>query len=123
VPSLVSALSRADADPLGPKGVGAASRLIMCELPHSLMRAAALAATSWLRGGAQPKTDRNDTLAEMIMSKPENIYNIADNHARTVQVCIDRLHELGANEQLKVLTERLQKLAVRATAADDHKGS
>jgi len=56
---------------------------------------------------------RNDTPAEMIMSKAENIYNIADNHARTVQVCIDRLHELGANEQLKMLTERLQKLAVR----------
>jgi hypothetical protein len=57
----------------------------------------------------------------MIMSRAENIYNIADNHARTVQVCIDRLHDLGANEQLKVLTERLQKLAVRATAEDDHK--
>jgi hypothetical protein len=66
---------------------------------------------------------RNDTLAEMIMSRAENIYNIADNHARTVQVCIDRLHDLGANEQLKVLTERLQKLAVRATAEDDHKRS
>jgi hypothetical protein len=66
---------------------------------------------------------RNDTLAEMIMRRAENIYNIADNHARTVQVCIDRLHELGANEQLKVLTERLQKLAVRATAEEGHKRS
>ena len=56
------------------------------------------------------------------MSKPENIYNIADNHVRTVQVCIDRLHELGANEQLKMLTERLQKLAFRATVADDSQG-
>jgi len=65
---------------------------------------------------------RNDTLAEMNMSRAENIYNIADNHARTVQVCIDRLHELGANEQLKVLTERLQKLAVRATAEDNRNG-
>jgi len=62
---------------------------------------------------------RNDTLAEMNMSRAENIYNIADNHARTVQVCIDRLHELGANDQLKALTERLQKLAERATAGDD----
>ena len=34
------------------------------------------------------------------MSRAQNVYNIADNHARTVQVCIDRLHELGANEQL-----------------------
>ena len=53
------------------------------------------------------------------MSKAQNVYNIADNHARTVQVCIDRLHKLGANDQLKTLTERLQKLAERATAGDD----
>ena len=52
------------------------------------------------------------------MSSAEHIYKIADNHARTVQVCIDRLYELGANEQLKVLTGRLQKLAVRAKAGD-----
>ena len=35
------------------------------------------------------------------MSNAKRIYDIADNHAHTVQVCIDRLHELGANEQLK----------------------
>jgi hypothetical protein len=49
------------------------------------------------------------------MSNAEHIYSIADNHAQTVQSCIDRLHELGANEQLKLLNERLQKLVVRAT--------
>jgi hypothetical protein len=31
------------------------------------------------------------------MSSAEHIYSIADNHVQTVQVCIDRLHELGAN--------------------------
>ena len=55
------------------------------------------------------------------MSRAQNVYNIADNHARTVQVCIDRLRELGANEQLNRLTGRLQELAVRATPGDDHK--
>ena len=55
------------------------------------------------------------------MSNAEHIYSIADNHAQTVQVCIDRLHELGANEQLKRLTGRLQELAVRATPGDDDK--
>jgi hypothetical protein len=49
------------------------------------------------------------------MSNAQHIYSIANDHAQTVQVCIDRLHELGANEQLKLLTGRLQKLAVRAT--------
>ena len=53
------------------------------------------------------------------MSNAEQIYRVAENHAQTVQVCIDRLHELGANEQLKRLTGRLQKLAVRATPGDD----
>jgi hypothetical protein len=48
------------------------------------------------------------------MSSAEHIYRIADNHTQTVQVCIDRLHELGANEQLKVLTGTLRKLAIRA---------
>src|SRR5262249_13551111 len=51
---------------------------------------------------------------QTIMSSAEHIYSIADNHAQTVQVCIDRLHILGANEQLRVLTGRLQKSAVRA---------
>lgn len=53
------------------------------------------------------------------MSNAKHIYSIAANHAQTVQVCIDRLHELGANEQLKLLNGRLQKLAVRATPGDD----
>jgi len=58
-----------------------------------------------------------------IISNAKHIYNIADSHAQTVQVCIDRLHELGANEQLKLLTGRLQKLVVRATAGDDDQGT
>jgi hypothetical protein len=49
--------------------------------------------------------------------------SIADNHAQTIQVCIDRLHKLGANKQLKLLTARLQKLAVQATWGDDDKGT
>jgi len=57
------------------------------------------------------------------MSSVEHIYNIADNHARTVQVCIDRLQELGANDQLKVLAGRLQKLTARAHPGDDAKGA
>src|SRR5262245_28284740 len=54
-----------------------------------------------------------------LMSNAERIYNIANDHAQTVQVCIDRLHKLGANEQLKRLTARLQRLAVQAAPGDD----
>jgi hypothetical protein len=64
-----------------------------------------------------------DNGATRSMSSAEHIYSIADNHAQTVQVCIDRLHELGANEQLKVSTGRLQKLTARADPGDDAKGA
>jgi hypothetical protein len=64
-----------------------------------------------------------DNGATRIMSSAEHIYSIANNHAQTVQVCIERLHELGANEQLKVLTGRLQKLTARADPGDDAKGA
>ena len=57
------------------------------------------------------------------MSSAKDIYNIADNHAQTLQVCIDRLHELGANEQLKLLTGRLQELAIEAKPGDARRGT
>jgi hypothetical protein len=57
------------------------------------------------------------------MTSAEHIYRIADNHAQTVQVRIDRLYELGANEHLKALTGRLQKLAIRSNPGDDDNGA
>ena len=57
------------------------------------------------------------------MSDAEHIYSIGDRHAQTIQVCVDRLQQLGANQQLKRLTRRLQKLADRATAIGDDKGA
>src|SRR6516164_3098444 len=70
-----------------------------------------------------PLSDPRFIRTETIMSDVEHIYSIADSHTQTVQVCIDRLHELGANEQLKQLTGRLQKLAARATAGVDDRGT
>ena len=73
------------------------------------------------RWGATSPDDGAFPGLQTIMSSAEHIYGIADNHAQTVQVCIDRLHDLGANEQLKRLTGRLQKLAVRARPRNDDK--
>jgi hypothetical protein len=70
-----------------------------------------------------PLADPRFIRAETIMSNVEHLYSIADSHAQTVQVCIDRLHELGANEQLKLLTGRLQNLAARATVGVDDQGT
>ena len=55
------------------------------------------------------------------MSSAKHVYSIADNHAQTVQVCIDRLHHLRAKQQLKRLAERLQKLATQAAPGDGQK--
>ena len=46
------------------------------------------------------------------------IYDIAAKHLHTAQICVDRLHELGATHELKLLTLRLQPLAFRATPND-----
>src|SRR5215475_11698255 len=70
-----------------------------------------------------PLADPRFSRTETIMSNVEHLYSIADSHAQTVQVCIDRLHELGANEQLKLLTGRLQNLAARATVGVDDQGT
>ena len=43
------------------------------------------------------------------------IYDIAAKHLNTVQVCVDRLRELGANHELKLLTSQLQRLAFQST--------
>jgi hypothetical protein len=46
------------------------------------------------------------------------IYDIAAKHLQTAQVCVDRLHELGATHELKLLTGRLQRLALWATPTE-----
>jgi hypothetical protein len=53
---------------------------------------------------------------------PIAIYDVAARHCQTIQVCIDRLHELGAIHELKLLTSRLQRLAFRATPVEPEEG-
>jgi hypothetical protein len=52
------------------------------------------------------------------MSDAQTVYEVACQHLQTVQAAVDRLHELGANKQLQLLTGRLQRLAFRATPAE-----
>jgi hypothetical protein len=54
-------------------------------------------------------------------AQAQRIYEIAVRHLQTVQSCVDRLHELGANDQLRLLTGRLQRLAFRATSTEEDK--
>jgi hypothetical protein len=49
----------------------------------------------------------------------EVIYNIAAKHLQTVRGCVDRLHELGATHELRLLTGRLQRLSFRATPIEE----
>ena len=53
------------------------------------------------------------------MTHAERVCNVAVKHLQTVQVAVDRLVELNASEQLKLLTGRLQRLAFRATPLED----
>ena len=55
----------------------------------------------------------------MTKPNPQRIYTIAVDHLNTVQACIDRLAELGADEQLRLLQGRLQRLAFRATPTEE----
>jgi hypothetical protein len=47
------------------------------------------------------------------------IYDIAAKHLQTAQVCVDRLHELGATHELKLLRGHLQRLTSRAARAEE----
>ena len=50
------------------------------------------------------------------MTDAAHIYNVAVQHLLAVQTAVDRLHELGAK-----LTDRLQRLAFRATPENEEK--
>ena len=54
------------------------------------------------------------------MSKGNAIaaYDVAAKHLQAVQACVDHLHELGATHELKILTARLQRLALWATPVE-----
>jgi hypothetical protein len=53
----------------------------------------------------------------MTMTNAQRIYALTCRHLQTVQANIDRLAELGANEELALLTSRLQRLSFRAAPA------
>jgi len=44
------------------------------------------------------------------MSNAKHIYSIANNHVQTVQVCIDRLHELGAKRATQIIDGKAAKV-------------
>jgi hypothetical protein len=50
---------------------------------------------------------------------PISIFDVALRHTRTVEVCIHRLQQLGANHELKLLSGRLQRLAIEATPTEE----
>ena len=54
------------------------------------------------------------------MSKGNRVatYDVAAKHLQIVQACVDHLHDLGATHELKILTGRLQRLALWATPVE-----
>jgi hypothetical protein len=51
------------------------------------------------------------------MTNAQRLYNQTCRHLQAVQANIDRLAELNANEELALLTGRLQRLVFRAAPA------
>ena len=51
----------------------------------------------------------------MNKGNPVAIYDVAAKNLQIVQACVDRLHDLGATHELKLLTRRLQRLALWTT--------
>jgi len=54
----------------------------------------------------------------MSKDNPVATYDVAAKHLQIVQACIDHLHDLGATHELKILTGRLQRLALWATPVE-----
>jgi hypothetical protein len=57
----------------------------------------------------------------MSKGNPVATYDVAAKHLQIVQACVDHLHDLGAMHELKILTARLQRLAVWATPVEPEK--
>jgi hypothetical protein len=54
----------------------------------------------------------------MNKGNPVAIYDVAAKNLQIVQACVDRLHDLGATHELKLLTQRLQRLALWTTPVE-----
>ena len=54
----------------------------------------------------------------MSKGNPVATYDVAAKHLQIVQACVDHLHDLGATHELKILTGRLQRLALWATPVE-----
>jgi hypothetical protein len=54
----------------------------------------------------------------MMKGNPIAIFDVAQKYIRTVEFCVDRLHTLNANHELRLLTARLTRLSFRATPPD-----
>ena len=54
----------------------------------------------------------------MNKGNPVAIYYVAAKNLQIVQACVDRLHDLGATHELKILTGRLHRQALWATPVE-----
>ena len=42
------------------------------------------------------------------------VFDIAIKHAHTIEACVERLSTMGADHELKLVSQRLSRLAIRA---------
>jgi len=55
------------------------------------------------------------TVGSANLDDPQELPNIARHHCQTIQTIIDQLTEIKSNTELRLLSQRLQRLAFHAT--------
>src|SRR5262245_38503494 len=65
-------------------------------------------------GGLIMTKRRDSTTARSVPSAPEQLFDVTQEYIRLLIGLIDRLHEVGAEDELRVITKQLTRLVYRA---------
>jgi hypothetical protein len=65
-------------------------------------------------GGLIMTKRRDSTTARSVSSAPEQLFDVTQEYIRPLIGLIDRLHEVGAEDELRVITKQLTRLVYRA---------
>ena len=64
--------------------------------------------------GALSASPGIDYWGEAMIDNRTQVFDIAIKHAHTIEACVDRLSVMGADHELKLVAQRLSRLAIRA---------
>jgi hypothetical protein len=65
-------------------------------------------------GGLIMTNHRGSTIARPVSEAPEQLFDLTQEHIRPLIGLIDRLNEVGAEDELRVIAKQLTRLVYRA---------